>query len=154
MHSCCALLLRPKRGCQAFARRGVPLASVHNVGVLVARRGSLLISWAISTSLGTMRCGHTARVCLFGMVLVLGPCPGRAATYQVGPTRTYKSVLALPSLAAGDVVEIDSATYNEVKRWTASGSASQPIVIRGAGVTKPVFDATKQIVDGVLPYPH
>lgn len=69
-----------------------------------------------------MRCGHTARVCLFGMVLFLDACPGRAATYQVGPARTYKSVSALPSLAAGDLVEIDSATYNEVKRWTSSGT--------------------------------
>jgi Right handed beta helix region len=77
-----------------------------------------------------------------------------AATYQVGPTRTYHTVGALPALTAGDVVEVDPATYNEVKRWTVSGTAAKPIVIRGVGGARPVFDATNQVVDGVLPHPR
>jgi hypothetical protein len=78
----------------------------------------------------------------------------RAATYQVGPTRSYHTVGALPALTAGDVVEVDPATYNELKRWTISGTAAKPIVIRGVGGTRPVFDATNQVVDGVLPHPR
>jgi hypothetical protein len=77
-----------------------------------------------------------------------------AATYQVGPTRTYHTVGALPALAAGDIVEVDPATYNEVKRWTVSGTAAKPIVIRGVGGSRPIFDATNQVVDGVLPHPR
>ncbi len=77
-----------------------------------------------------------------------------AATYQVGPTRTYHTVGSLPALSPGDSVEIDSATYNEVKRWTAAGTAAQPISIRGVGTTRPVFDATGLNVDGSLPHPR
>jgi hypothetical protein len=61
---------------------------------------------------------------------------------------------ALPTLTAGDVVEVDPATYNEVKRWTVSGTAAKPIVIRGVGGARPIFDATNQVVDGVLPHPR
>src|SRR5260370_42107188 len=75
-----------------------------------------------------------------------------AATYQVGPTRTYHTVGALPALTAGDVVEVDPATYNEVKRWTVSGTAAKPIVIRGVGGVRPIFDATNEVVDGGLPH--
>jgi hypothetical protein len=78
----------------------------------------------------------------------------QAATYQVGPSRTYHTVGSLPSLSAGDSVEIDPATYNEVKRWTTSGTASQPINIRGMGASRPVFDATGLNVDGALPHPR
>ena len=77
-----------------------------------------------------------------------------AATYQVGPTRTYHTVGALPALTAGDLVQIDPATYNEVKRWTVSGTAVKPIIIRGIGGSRPIFDATNQVVDGALPHPR
>ena len=75
-----------------------------------------------------------------------------AAPYQIGPTRSLQSVSALPQLHPGDVVEIDSGTYKEVMRWTSSGTAAQPIVIRGVGA--PVFDADGLRVDGVLPRPR
>ncbi len=77
-----------------------------------------------------------------------------AATYQVGPSRAYTSVGSLPDLNPGDVVEIDSGIYNEVKRWTRPGTVAQPIIIRGVGTTRPVFDATNLVVDGVLPRPR
>src|SRR2546421_2950338 len=80
--------------------------------------------------------------------------PSTAATYQVGPTRTYHTVGALPALTAGDIVEVDPAIYNEVKRWTISGTAAKPIIIRGVGGARPIFDATNQVVDGVLPHPR
>jgi polygalacturonase len=51
-------------------------------------------------------------------------------------------------------VEIDPATYNEVKRWTQAGTAAQPIIVRGVGAVRPVFDATSLTVDGALPNPR
>ena len=86
--------------------------------------------------------------------LVAGSACAHAATYQVGPTRPYHTVGSLPALSPGDVVEIDPATYNEVKRWTRPGIAAQPIIVRGVGAARPVFDATGQNVDGVLPHPR
>ncbi len=76
------------------------------------------------------------------------------AVYPVGPTRAYPAVSSLPALNPGDVVEIDPATYNEVKRWTRPGTSASPIVILGVGATRPVFDATGLTVDGVLPNPR
>ena len=78
----------------------------------------------------------------------------RAATYQVGPARTYHAVGSLPSLSPGDIVEIGPATYNEVRRWTRPGSAAQPIIVRGVGAVRPVFDATGLTVDGAMPNPR
>jgi len=75
-------------------------------------------------------------------VLLADESWGRAATYQVGAARAYHSVGALPALAPGDVVEVDPGTYNEVKRWTVAGTAVQPIVVRGVGPARPMFDAT------------
>ena len=77
-----------------------------------------------------------------------------ATTYQVGPTRSYHTVGSLPALSPGDVVEIDPGTYNEVKRWTQPGTASQPIIIRGVGTVRPLFDATGLNVGGSLPNPR
>jgi hypothetical protein len=89
------------------------------------------------------------------MVSLAGNPDGRAATtYQVGPTRAYHTVGSLPALGPGDVVEIDPATYNEVKRWTQPGSAAQPITIRGVGASRPLFDATGLNVSGSLPNPR
>jgi hypothetical protein len=79
---------------------------------------------------------------------------GDAATFQVGPTRSYTTVGSLPALNPGDVVEIDPGTYNEVKRWMTPGTAAQPITIRGVGAVRPVFDATGQNVNGSLPNPR
>ena len=76
------------------------------------------------------------------------------ATYQIGPTRSLQTVNGLPQLRPGDVVEIDSGTYKELMRWTSSGTATQPIVIRGVGASAPVFDAEGLRVDGVLPRPR
>jgi len=90
---------------------------------------------------------------VLGAWLAVSTC-ARAATYQVGPTRTYHAVGSLPTLSPGDTVEIDPATYNEVKRWTTAGTAAQPITIRGVGASRPAFDATGLIVDGALPHPR
>lgn len=54
----------------------------------------------------------------------------------------------------GDIVEIDPATFNEVKRWREPGTATSPIIIRGVGAARPLFDATGKVVDGVLPNPR
>ncbi len=86
--------------------------------------------------------------------IITSPPSAAATVYQVGPSRSYTNLTTLPALNPGDAVEIDPGTYNEVKRWTRSGTPSQPIIIRGAGTTRPIFDATGQVVDGVMPHPR
>jgi hypothetical protein len=76
----------------------------------------------------------------------------RAATYSVGPTRLNKTLASLPLLHPGDVVDIDSGIYPEVRRWTQGGTAAQPIRIRGVGATRPIINAAGLTVTGVLPY--
>jgi hypothetical protein len=92
------------------------------------------------------------------LVLVMAMAPAArlpaAQTYAVGPTRPYPTLASLPALSPGDLVEIDPGTYQEVKRWTRPGTAANPIVIRGVGAPRPVFDATGKTVDGVLPNPR
>jgi hypothetical protein len=96
----------------------------------------------------------TAPLILLLTLRLAGGARARAATYQVGPSRSYPTVSNLPALNPGDVVEIDPATYHEVKRWTRSGTAAQPIVIRGIGDSRPVFDAEGQNVDGASSRPR
>ncbi len=59
-----------------------------------------------------------------------------AATYQVGPTRTYTTIQAVAALLSpGDIVEVDgNATYAGDLTFRRPGSASQPITIRGVNV--------------------
>ena len=94
----------------------------------------------------------------FGMLLTAAglswATSAPATTYQVGPTRAHPTVASLPTLHPGDIVEIDPGIYHEVKRWTTPGTAANPIVIRGVGATRPVFDATGQTVDGARPNPR
>ncbi|MCX8036244.1 MAG: right-handed parallel beta-helix repeat-containing protein [Candidatus Sumerlaeia bacterium] len=72
-----------------------------------------------------------------------------AATYQVGPSREHKSLKALAAnLQPGDVVEIDPGTYREVLRLTCNGTPSAPIIIRGVGAERPLFDGEGLDVSG------
>jgi hypothetical protein len=82
---------------------------------------------------------------LFRALLLLGQAVASATTYPVGPARTYLSPCALVAavtLGPGDVVEVDPGTYNDACQLTASGSAADPIVLRGLPGPRPVFDAT------------
>jgi len=66
----------------------------------------------------------------------------RAATYHVGQARADKTLAAaLPRLEAGDIVEIDGGTYHETARLAMQGTRDKPIIIRGVGPVRPVFDA-------------
>src|SRR5436190_1087982 len=59
-----------------------------------------------------------------------------AATFQVGPSRTFKELQDVaPSLLPGDVVEVDgNATYPGDLIFTAPGTAANKITIRGLRV--------------------
>ncbi|MEW5737824.1 MAG: hypothetical protein AB1938_02800, partial [Myxococcota bacterium] len=62
--------------------------------------------------------------------------PALAATIQVGPSRSITQLSAVNQnqVMPGDVIELDgNATYQPV-RWTRSGAAGNPIVIRGLRV--------------------
>jgi hypothetical protein len=62
--------------------------------------------------------------------------------WRVGPGRTHSGLDAVaPLLEEGDVVELDPGTYAPV-RFTKSGSADRPIVIRGVGGSRPVIRGT------------
>ena len=102
----------------------------------------------------TVVCGFREGCLLLVAAWLARPACAPAATYQVGPTRPYHTVGSLPALNPGDVVEIDPATYHEVKRWTRPGTAAQPILVRGVGASRPLFDAMGQDVDGALPHPR
>jgi hypothetical protein len=71
--------------------------------------------------------------------LAFASVPLHAATWQVGPTRTYHTLSALfaaVDLGPDDIVEVDgNATYGSViVPEEASGSAGHPVVIRGVRV--------------------
>jgi hypothetical protein len=81
-----------------------------------------------------------------------------AATYQVGPTRTYKTLQAVVNLLGpGDVVEVDgNATYPGGVEFENAGTASQPITIRGIRVNgaRPVISGGTNTVAFVSPWPY
>jgi len=78
------------------------------------------------------------------LAILLVGSSASAATYQVGPTRTYKTLGSVATiLNAGDVVEVDgNATYAAVN-FSRSGSATAPITIRGVRV-----DGKRPVVSG------
>jgi hypothetical protein len=82
--------------------------------------------------------------CLFLLpVLMLG------AVLEVGPGKQYPTLKSLPAvLAAGDIVEIDSGVYRETKLFVGNGTAENPIIIRGKGPTRPIFDARGILMTG------
>ncbi len=76
------------------------------------------------------------------LALLLCASASHAATYHVGAARADKTLgSVLPRLKAGDVVEVDAGTYHEVNRIAAQGTRDAPIIIRGVGAVRPVFDA-------------
>lgn len=78
-----------------------------------------------------------------------------AATYQIGPQREIKTLGAVvPNLKAGDVVEIDSGTYRETVTISAQGTREKPILIRGSGAARPIFDAENLNLSGVGAIPR
>lgn len=68
------------------------------------------------------------------LVLAILATPSFAATYPVGPGRphaTLQALLAAVTLQPGDIVEVDPGSYPGGVILTRSGSAAQPIIIRG-----------------------
>ena len=75
------------------------------------------------------RTTHLRFIALTLVLIYLAPLErARAPTFQVGPARAYHAVGSLPALNPGDVVEIDPATYKEVKRALAA-ARSQAIAM-------------------------
>ncbi len=86
------------------------------------------------------------------VLLTLLALSARATTYTVGPTRTYSSpctLVAAVSLAPGDTIEVDPATYTDACELTASGTAQAPITLQGLAGPMPLFDATGVDLSGV-----
>ena len=74
-----------------------------------------------------------------------------AAVYQLSPASDLTRV---PPLRAGDVVELASGTYKQVARWPCAGTPESPVIIRGVGPTRPIFDATGCAVTGERTIPR
>jgi MYXO-CTERM domain-containing protein len=91
------------------------------------------------------------------ILLVLAAAPAWATTYPVGSTRTYGSpclLVASVALQPGDIVEVDPGTYTDACKLTASGTAANPIILRGLPGPRPVFDATGLDLSGSGPVPR
>lgn len=70
------------------------------------------------------------RLALIATLLLL-PSSALAETYAVGPSGDYRQLNELPSLAPGDIVEVEGgATYAAV-RFRDQGTADNPITVRG-----------------------
>ena len=88
------------------------------------------------------------------LILVSAP-PMHATTYCVGPTRkaaTFEAVL--PRLRAGDVVELDPGIYRETAKLGVIGTREAPVIIRGVGSGRAVFDADGLDTSGRGPVPR
>lgn len=96
-----------------------------------------------------MRITHRSSLLLGLGVLGLSGV-ANAATYQVGPGKTYTNLAAVASvLAPGDVVEVTGdATYPSV-RFQKSGSQNEKITIRGVRVNgkRPVLSGGTNTVE-------
>lgn len=93
-----------------------------------------------------------AAAALAALVLALET---RAAVYRVGEGREFTRLRQIVNrLEPGDVVEIDPGVYREVMIVRSKGTAEAPIVIRGAGGQRPVFDAEGLEVSGRGPAPR
>ncbi|HEX3132469.1 MAG TPA: right-handed parallel beta-helix repeat-containing protein, partial [Planctomycetota bacterium] len=86
------------------------------------------------------------RLTPLALLLLVAVLP--AAVLEVGPGQAYTTIAALPTLVAGDTVNIHAGTYQEVKSWTVSGTAGSPITIRGVGATRPLINANGLDVSG------
>ncbi|MFO0602312.1 MAG: MYXO-CTERM sorting domain-containing protein [Polyangiales bacterium] len=76
-----------------------------------------------------------------------------AVTYNVGASRMFRTPCALiqsasVTLRPGDVIEVDSGTYNDSCRVELSGAAGMPLTLRGVGATRPILDGTGLPLDG------
>ncbi len=72
-----------------------------------------------------------------------------AKDFHVGASRDNKTLKeAVNRLQPGDRVLIDPGIYREVMKITANGKRDKPIIIRGIGDTRPVFDAEGLNVSG------
>lgn len=73
------------------------------------------------------------RLCILVIVLVFATFNAHAATYQVGPGRTYTNLQSVASsLQPGDIVEVDGdTTYPGDVTFTEPGTPDQKITIRG-----------------------
>jgi hypothetical protein len=92
-------------------------------------------------------CPVTWAVSSAGLPELTTLCPTPTATFQVGPTRTFKTLQAVMNqLKPGDIVDLDGdATYPSVQ-FTAAGTSAKPILIRGTLVNgkRPIIQGYAQ----------
>ncbi len=85
---------------------------------------------------------------LFCLVMVTAK-QANATVYQVGPGRAISTLGAVVGrLEPGDIVEIDAGTYHEAVKIQRDGNAAAPIILRGVGAARPLFDAQGLALSG------
>lgn len=88
------------------------------------------------------------------LLLLFSHC-ARATEYRVGATRELKTFSAVAGrLRAGDIVMLDAGVYPETVKLTASGTRALPILIRGVGAERAVFDVQDLDTSGRGPIPR
>ncbi len=69
--------------------------------------------------------------------------------HAVGAGQRYATLVDLPALSPGDVVELHPGTHRGGWKVHDSGTALRPLVIRGIGAERPLLDASGHVLDGV-----
>ena len=116
-------------------------------------------SFSLITPLSLHCCVRTAAVLLCVVTTILVPVRfAAAATYEVGPGRTYPNLQAVAGLLApGDLVLVDGdATYPGDVEFTQPGAPGNPITIRGARSAgkRPVISGGTNTVSFQSPWPY
>ena len=94
-------------------------------------------------------------VALIVLIGIVATPTAAANIYHVGPERDIKRLKTVASkLQPGDTVEIDPGTYREVLKLAVDGTRDAPIIIRGVGKTRSMFDAEGLNVSGRGPIPR
>jgi hypothetical protein len=66
------------------------------------------------------------------LAVCVGPRTAAAETYRVGPNEEHRQFSELPTLTAGDVVEVEGGAEYDASFWFQDdGTADAPIIVRG-----------------------
>jgi hypothetical protein len=88
-------------------------------------------------------------VVTFVLISLVCTSPVGSETYRIGVGQRYKTVGEIAgSLQPGDTMLIEPGVYREALKLQANGTPEQPIVIRGLGAKRPLFDAENLPVSG------
>lgn len=107
----------------------------------------------LQASTGERGVVRTLSLSLTALIACLLSISANAFTYYLTPDGPSLSSF-VDTLQPGDVVEVLPGIYKDIVRISVSGTEDNPIVIRGVGDSRPVFDAAGLAVTGVSSTPR